>query len=418
MKALHPSNPIVEVSGIPDESCVPSAHLNYQSTFTLKPAIGAVGTWQCDTALLPHPASLLYYNLTDSTGTAVGEFLNTQLTGGTHVAKMQNLLSFAQRWRLTYMSVTVYQDGPDLANQGTLAACQPSTSPAMFYFSHLNAGGTAGVVRYPVIQYDNGDVPNYDYMQNLPNSYLNKSKEGCYMPLRLTRTCQNWRGQRDLVTYNGLLGITPQEPYAQMPIAAGACGVFPFPSLDRAYFAPGGLYGGNLTSPMLNDVMGQISVRNMAVTTSLTFFVRLGLEIQCAPGTPYTPQLRISPRHDEVALHTYFAVARELKDAYPADHNDLGKIWDVIKRVIKTVAPALGFIPVAGPALAAAAPFVAEAGDAIGSLVRRVASSKKALTVGSAADVKAATEAVRKRLATPVIPQPQSKKKQKQPKKK
>jgi hypothetical protein len=49
--------------------------------------------------------------------------------------------------------------------------------------------------------------------------------------------------------------------------------------------------------------------------------------------------------YDCRALDTYFAIARELKDAYPADYNDLGKIWDIISRVGKKVLPVLKVMP-------------------------------------------------------------------------
>jgi hypothetical protein len=49
--------------------------------------------------------------------------------------------------------------------------------------------------------------------------------------------------------------------------------------------------------------------------------------------------------HDQVALDTYFAIARELKDAYPADYNDLGKIWDAISAASKKALPFLKKVP-------------------------------------------------------------------------
>lgn len=49
-------------------------------------------------------------------------------------------------------------------------------------------------------------------------------------------------------------------------------------------------------------------------------------------------------------MATYFRISRELKDGYPADYNDLGKILDVIKGAAKFVLPiASNFLPMLRP---------------------------------------------------------------------
>jgi len=53
------------------------------------------------------------------------------------------------------------------------------------------------------------------------------------------------------------------------------------------------------------------------------------------PGTQYSPLQIPSPQYDPVALNTYFEISRGLKDAYPADYNSLGKLWDVIKSALR-----------------------------------------------------------------------------------
>jgi len=396
LKALHPASPIVECRGIPDESAVPSAFLNYQSTYTFAPAVGATGTWQFDAALLPHPINFLFLNKTDSTGNALVSHLNTQLLGATHELKMASFLGFAQRWRLAYMSVTVYQDGPALADQGTLAAVQAVSKPTTFCFSGLDVPGTGLACFPPVAVFDNLDPPSFAVMQNLPNAYLNRSKEGLYLPLKMTRTHQAWKSQSDLIMHTSVQQTAPAAGIV-LATAATATGRFPHPDLLQAAYNPGVLTGGSQTSPFCNDTLGFFSVRNAAVTSQFTVYVRSGWEIQCQPGTPYTPQLALSPRCDDRAMATYFHIARELKDGYPADFNDLGKIWDVIKGVIKTIAPGLSAIPMVGPALSAAAPFVVSAGDKIGELIRS-ASSKKAKACQSAADLERERAKLRKQM--------------------
>lgn len=349
----------------------------------------------------------MFYEWTDSTGTGYGNYMNTQLDGATHPLKLATLRTLAQRWRLTYMSVTMYQDGPDLANQGTIVACQPAVQASRLNWSGLNAAGNGTIAAYPMECYRVGDRPLFDNMQSMPNAYFGRSKEGVYMPLRLTKTCQQWRSMENAVhVMQSDLG-DPQETTGtyQMP-AAAVPGVYPHSNINCAYHNPGVGFGGEATSAMCNDVWGMIAFKNVAVTTSFTFFVRAGYEIQCQPGTPYSTHLKLSPPHDPLALDTYFRISRELKDAYPADFNDLGKIWDVISSAAKTIAPALGFIPGIGPAIQTGVGLATSAGDAIRAAFKRIepagASGRRGQETASFADREMAKEAIKAVRSAPV----------------
>jgi hypothetical protein len=132
-----------------------------------------------------------------------------------------------------------------------------------------------------------------------------------------------------------------------------------------------------------NSNWADFSFKNLAVTTSLSFFYRFGFEVQVLPTSQMSPHLKLSPKHDPAALNAYFAISRELKDAYPADFNDLGMIWDIISSAAKAVAPALGAIPVAGPVLQYGLPALAGLGDAIKDAIKRSAQP----TIGSTASM-------------------------------
>lgn len=410
MKALHPASVAAEPTGIPDNSAVPTAVLSYQSSYVIRPSNGAVGTWNFSASLLPHPVDFMYTSVTDSAGTVLGSFLNTQLTGANHVGKMASWLDIAQAWRLAAMSVTIYQDGPALADQGTLTACQalikPTVTPAFGWVP--NAQGAPSVHSY-----DPSDEPLYQVMQNMPNAYMGKSKEGLYAPLKLTDTCQHWKTQADLVSLSGVRAAGQAAnfiPYYQTP---ADCGVFPHPTFGRFAWNAGAIVQNPITSPMLNEQVVHIAGNNLSVTTQFVVYIRAVLEVRCQPGTPYTPQLKLSPPHDRLALDTYFAIARDLKDAYPADFNDLGKIWNVIKGILGVAAPALKAIPVVGPALSAAAPALVAGGDALGTLIK-AASSSKVMKSSSAADV-ARVQKVTQAMLTRA-PKTQQKRKQRKPK--
>lgn len=94
IKALHPSDPLTEVRGVPDESSMSTVFLNYQSTFTLQPPGVAEPTWSFDAALLPHPVNFLTTQKSYSSGATPSStsFLNAQLTGSTHTDKFATFL--------------------------------------------------------------------------------------------------------------------------------------------------------------------------------------------------------------------------------------------------------------------------------------------------------------------------------------
>jgi hypothetical protein len=402
LKALHPSDPLTEVRGIPDRSAVPSAFINYQSVFNLSPAAGATGTWAFDGTLLPHPVGFMNINKLDSVGSSFHDFMNGQLTGATHTTKVATFRGLAERWRLAYMAVTIHQDGPALSDQGTIVVAQVPCKPRTTSVSCKTVGN---VLQHSVLleSYQTNDIPDYDYSQALPNAYFNNSRQGAYVPLKLTKTCQQWHGTEDTVgntgqnvgDVGGLNGIA-----TALETTNGMCS-FPFTNLGRAYSATGVDIIGETTVKLCNDVVAHISGRNLSVATSFTFFVRAGFEIQVEPHSVYAPNIKLSPPHDKTALNAYFAIAREMKDAYPADYNDLGKIWDVISGVAKSVAPALSMIPGFGMPLSAAVGGAASVGDMIRNAISdraeksRVQKTLAAPDKASAGDIELTRQAMR-----------------------
>jgi hypothetical protein len=324
--------------------------MNYQSTFSLSPTVGATGTWQFDASLLPHPIDFMYIDKTDSIAANVeSNFLNTQLLGSDHVTKYLSFISMVQRWRLAYMSVTCYQDGPDLANQGSIVVAQVPTEPVRYNFSGPNyLPATGSLVAFPTVEeFMPEDHPNFIVSQGMPNAYFSRSRDGAYVPLKLTETCQDWVSDADRVTpaKPTKFSTAPQDSVYVLPTSLTISG-FPHWSMIPAYYnGITGIAGSQATSPMLNGTWANISARNLSVATSFTFFVRCGIEMQVQPQSTLAPQLALSPMYDQVALDTYFAIARELKDAYPADYNDLGKIWDAISAASKKALPFLKKVP-------------------------------------------------------------------------
>jgi hypothetical protein len=135
----------------------------------------------------------------------------------------------------------------------------------------------------------------------------------------------------------------------------------------------------------LDTNWGGICARNLALTTKFTFFVRFGVELQVQPGSTLSPHLRLSPQYDSRALKTYFAIARELKDAYPADYNDWGKLWNVVKGVASSVLPVVSALGPVGAGVGALGGLAMKGIDAATAAKKKraeaAAQSKNASTV-------------------------------------
>lgn len=364
LKSLHPADPSAACSGIPDRSVASTLMMNYQSTYTLSCAVANEASWSFETSWFPHPVAFGYSAVTDGQTNLVGNFLNTQVAGATHALKYTAFKELIQKWKLAYYSVTCYQDGPDLANQGSIVACQ-----VPLQYRKLYGGGATSVAQTQMVPTQVAtaeDYPAFASAQAMPQSYFNRSREGAYAVMKLDKP--RWFGASDDVYCTSAYSTAGDGATVLLPTTTGSS-EYPFPSLVRRYVLyAGGVItgmGGDTTSSMCNGNVIHISAQNLAPTTRFTFFVRCGFECQAVPTSSLSPQLTISPAYDPEQLRLYSLVVRELKDAYPADFNDLGKIWGVISSILRGVAPSLNLIPGIGPALATMAPQVANFGDAI-----------------------------------------------------
>jgi len=372
IKALHPSDPTTRVVGIPDMTTATTCLVNYQVTYTLSPQVGATGTWSWEATLLPHPINFMAIQQHDSVGDLNSCVLNTQITGTDISAKTAWLCANAQQWRLAYAGVTITQDGPALADQGTIVASQGPVIPYRFSAAAINHVGPPQsiVATAPVEVYTAEDMPNYMASQALPNSYFDQSKKGVYVPLKLTKTCQQWKSQADLVGCGPAARMTADGAY-DFPTGV-ANYAWPHWDLEATWFdstwMPQFEAHPFQTSAMLNDVMAHICARNCAVTTSFAFFFRFGIELRVHPTSTLAPQLTLAPRYDMRALETYFAVSRELKDAYEAKFNDMGKLWGVISGTMRDLAPVLNQFGPVGKLVSTVGTGVANVGDQVRSM--------------------------------------------------
>jgi hypothetical protein len=151
IKALHPSDPAVSITGVPDQSCASTVFVNWQQTTTLVAPAASSGTaqsWGSNIMILPTPSTFGRYTSTTDNGTTTftsnGAIPNSTL-GTTSPAAYASMMDQYERWRLAYMGVTVYLDAPALSNQGSLVAAQYPVEPEACYAGAPVTSGSAYV---------------------------------------------------------------------------------------------------------------------------------------------------------------------------------------------------------------------------------------------------------------------------------
>jgi len=358
IKALHPADPITDTRGIPDESSSPSVIFQYNTVARISAPAGSVGTWEFDMTVIPDAIVHAVYSSRgrDSGGSNLQDVLgimNSALRspGNANTTYLERFTNFkdqgVEAHRLCYMSVTAYQDGPALANQGTVCASQYEVAGRTYAVGE--AGASTNVTAYlPLIRFQDSDLALYETSQTMPNAYFSESKYGCYMPLKLGRPSHRWMTDERLVkhgpngTWTAISGSSSWDGIERPVTATAPPGQAPYPDVVPAWFKPTDTrcYGDAMFPP-LNDIWGGISCRGLSVDSTYSLFFRVGIECRVQPGTLMAPQQRMSPPFDPKAIQSYFKINRELKDAYPADYNDLGKIWEVIKGAAESVLPLL-----------------------------------------------------------------------------
>lgn len=350
--------------GVPDQTPSPVTVLNYQQAGTIvNPVPG--GTWECELTFINDPSVFcaVRTQATGGGGTTVYNIHNTALGGTAVAAALGFSNAYVERWRMAYGAITVYADGPSLANQGSVVAAQ---YPARHHFccnpgTYNGAGFFYGnAIRYPLCRYQAQDSPGFDSLLSMPNAYSGLAKDGVYMPMKLDSNHALWHDHRDLCFDASLWATVGANMLAPVDAAAPAtAGAFPYYSIPAIQVTTGTstFTGSPHLLPML-DSFGQIAFRNLGPDVNLSLAIRMGVEAMVQPASTYRSFLHLSPVYDPVALGTYFRVARELKDAYPSDYNDLGKLWDVIKSAARAISPFMGLVP--------GGSFIREAGSLVG----------------------------------------------------
>lgn len=381
VKALHPSDPVTTAMGVPDETSFPTVTIAYQTTHKISCPAGVTDNWDLNIDCVPdHIQPISYTVWTGGAYNSNGFVLNPMLGGVSYSEKFGSWIKLKPvRHRLMYYGVTAVQDASALANQGTVVACQHSVDPDVF-----NVVGAIAVLppaqktaqkppsAAPLIPvacskhcraFPLAVMPSYDQAMGMPNAMMGPAKEGVYLPLRMTETSQKWQGVQDL-SFVGV-NITAGGDYfgdpdyriwteSVLPDVAGYAP--PYNSVRSAYTNDSGLPRGDLIYGPANGQWGYIGFAGLSKDASIALTVRWGLEVQVLPSSILAPYQKSSPEYDPQALAAYFHISRQLKDAYPADYNDLAKLWSVIKSAAHAATPFLAGLGPYGQVAAAAIP--------------------------------------------------------------
>lgn len=400
LKALHPTDPTVSGVSIPDGTALDTVQMEVTTSITLGagPQVVMTGPWGCQLSLIPTISPLgVYYtdNVTPSASTA----FNVRYPAFTSVAydsDFTNLMGKCEALRLCAQSVTIHLDANATSDQGSVVACQQVTKPRLLFPEYGLTGGSI----IPVAAWDYTipfvarDVPSYNTVMSMPRAYQANLREGIYMPLRLSSTCQHWFSLRESVgdvNFNDCPSIKTGS--ALLPATNG--NAWPHWSGTRSYV---GATPPTCTPlcPMLSENVGHIVVKNVDPTSSLVVKLRSCFEFKVQGNSELVPYLQAAADVDSLAVSSYFRILRQLDDAFPASYNLNGTILNLISRAVKTLAPALGAVPVAGPMLAAMAPSVSTLAAMGSKWVRenggaRNPRRKKPKTPGAAATATATT---------------------------
>lgn len=405
MRALHPAGD-KESPGIPDQSSTFVLRPDFRVTATISPPTSAA-QWDCFMWAPPGDTNCLYWATAPSpanfagsippAGSQVGVINLQDLTysdpsysyaafvpdsarvhnGITNVPSLR-----AAAFRHQFKSITVEQIASAVADTGQVYAAQ--FSPLLHKVGGVYANGILSRIPIPgtsPTQYYENFAEHYTCVlpadevsltRMNPDAYVAPSRDGVYMPLRLSGPVQPF--VRSVAgpavhVYNGLAGylntdasswpvgaaITPINAELALTASANIPWVFAFPltALEDSGTPPH-----PVTLTQLNFDTGYDNVNTGVMIwrglqgssgggfgSSLQVKVIAGLEIAPTPSQGDAVFTQHPAPFEPRALEAYYKLCLELKDAYPARFNSfediLGAIGDVVGKVWSNVEPAI-----------------------------------------------------------------------------
>jgi len=401
MKALHPSDVVEGTATIPDETAVPSAPISFvQTSIIAPPTQVGTGVWDCRIAFMHHPVVLAHVICSTTTTsspnapTASGsvasttydrEFLllNRQLlpgiTGDAYEMERDaiDVVAASSDWyRGSYCSATATLTAPTMADQGTVTAVQ---MPISLVPTNVSIGPHQSTVdttlAHAIITPDIRRDSRFDFsaLQGVQGAYTAAARDGVYMPLKLTPDSYVWRSSDEVfstISYNEA-APSPACAFQHSPADYNAGSFTPIQAYENtlSYSSSDnkkdshkdGAYTVAVKSRESTDTnytwatadahatmlpcsynLGYMYFTGLSYQATVTLTVRSGFELQVPTDSPFLTMTRAPAVFDPVAIKLYHAIAQNMLNAYPAEYNQAGLLWEVISSIASTVLPALG----------------------------------------------------------------------------
>lgn len=420
LRALHPASE-KRSPGLPDQSALPVLRPDFRQEATIQSPPSTSATWDCFIWTPPGDVNALYWAAAPAT-TGVVDFTSPTPPAGatTGVITLQNSQIITSLGPVTYQLVT------DPTTSVEALSMYPGLNPTGFRHqfksitvtqiaSAVSDQGQVYAAQFPPLLQRVGEVipqgfdsgipidgsapPNYllhaawyqtvlpafegDLCAMAPDFYEAASRDGVYMPLRLSGPTQPFARSVSAIMATVAEGRTaialadPSScpvgailtPNSGQPTTTAQNVPWPFttPTVNGSIGAalPGGRYQFDSGYDNLN--IGVIIFRGLAgqggggFGASLQLKLIAGLEVTPNPSTGSRVFTEPAAPYEPRALEAYYAICLELKGAYPSNYNSLESIWNAIKSAASKV---WGFVePVARSVVSAAAPIIVEAGQ-------------------------------------------------------
>lgn len=401
-RALHPAGEH-KSPGLPDQSSAAVLRPDYRLQATIEPPAGST-TWDCYIWTPPGDVNAVYW----ATGPAPCDFSAATAPPGATVGVLRLQDSFippfsctavenlsagpipaeirtitvgtsipkvdAYAFRHQFKSLTVHQIASAVADQGQVYAAQ--FAPLIRYQGRAVTQGTYASFTPPLLSgWHTTTLPSNEAQMTAmaPQMYMDASREGVYLPLRLSGPSQPFaRTQNfgDVLTYDDIsyhisqpIAMYDQIGATMTPTSADLNGSIPwiFQNVSFNGSTPPFL---ETPTPILmfdtgfdNTNIGVAIFRGLSgsaggLGASLQVKVVAGLEIMPNPTASNRIFAEVAAPYEPRALEAYYSLCLELKDAYPASYNSLGdildtigsvasKIWGVFEPAVQAVAPTL-----------------------------------------------------------------------------
>jgi len=363
-KALHPSDTVWSVNGIPTMESVPTASLNFQNVATI--TAPAAAAWNADVVLAPTPLYFAKVHTSDGAAFTSTTIANNSLgvtqaqaefgangilwNTAMNTAFWQNV----SMYRITYASMTITMSAAATTDEGSVTCGQyPVHGTKIGWPTILLTANPVGS-RFQIP----GSLwcctrPNANSLLGIGGSVSHEAKKGVYMILKLDEGCLKWRSAtkpRVAVPYLGNYSWGASDiQLAQLTIPDMFDAAAATDALGEPWFGPYAIWanpyqngtgatsqttlGGRCQYEPACGNIGHCLFSGLDPAAKLVITVRVGFEFRIPPGSVYVGQVGSPVPYDPVALQTYYAYAREYLSAYPAEFNILGAIWTGLKAI-------------------------------------------------------------------------------------